>query len=124
MIGKGFESRGRRQRLRHRIGGTEFLRVRPSQEFHEHRVTFVLMGELFPRHGTAEQEMEMILVGQGGVIRIAPFLGIEVEADDEIGTDTLVDQLCPVADLPDAVEESFRLFLESPTPQAGAFLRK
>jgi len=54
----------------------------------------------------------MIFIAQGGVSRIAPGLGIEMQAEDEIRTDIIVDELRPTADLGDSVEKEFRFLLE------------
>jgi hypothetical protein len=71
------------------------------------------MGEFFSRHRSAEQEVEVVLVRQARSVRVAPLLGIEVEADDEIGTEALVDEPSAVADLGDTVEETLGFLLKS-----------
>jgi hypothetical protein len=59
--------------------------------------------------------MEVVLVGEARTRGIAPFLGVEVEADDEIRTKALVDEPSAVADLGDSVEETLGFLLKALT---------
>lgn len=124
VIGKGFQSSRRRQGPGYRVGGTQFLRMRPAEQFHQQGEAFVLMGEFFPRHGAAEQEVEVVLVGEGRARRVAPLLGVEVEANDKIGTESLVDEPGAVADLGDAIEKPLRFLLKTLARRGDSLLRE
>ena len=112
MIGKGLESRRGGEGTGDRVGGPEFLGMGASEELHQHREALILVAELLARHRPREKEVEMVRLGEGGVVGITPFLRIEVEADDEVGPDLLVHESGAVANLPDAVEEPLGLVLQ------------
>jgi len=57
--------------------------------------------------GTVEEDVEMGAGDQGGVFRVTPCFGVEVEAEHEVGLDGLVDKFGAGADFGGAVEEAF-----------------
>jgi len=81
----------------------------PAQKFEKHGVPLILMEQFRTRHGTTEEKVKMILIGENGMPGVSPFLGIEVEADDQIGADHPVDQASAITDLPDTVKQSLSL---------------
>ena len=68
--------------------------------------------------------MEVILIGEGWSRRITPLLGVKVEADHKIGSDTRVDQRGATADLSDPVKEALRFVLKSLARQRNTLILK
>ena len=94
------------------------------QQFHKHGVAFILMTEFRSRKGPGKNEMQVILVCQGGMQRVAPLLGIEMKADHKIRAYPFIDQLGAVADFAHAIEKALRLTLEDVRSGGDTFLLK
>ena len=113
MVDKGRKAGDCGQGSRDGLGGSEFLVMSSPEQLHQHGVAFILMQEFIARHIPREEKVEMVLIGEGRSRGIAPLLGIEMQADDEIGADHGIHQAGSVSDLADAIKQPLCLELQT-----------
>lgn len=81
-----------------------FLDGGAVEEFSEHVVFVVVVGELGPFVGAIGEDDEAAVAGEVGVVGVAPVVGVVVDADGEVGV-LFVDEVAAGANFGDAVEE-------------------
>lgn len=82
------------------IGEGQFRRVGTIEQLHQHVVALILIEKLLRAEGSGDEEMQMILVHQGGIGGVSPGFGVKMQADYDVGLDAFVDEPAPAADFP------------------------
>ena len=66
------------------ISNFDFLLISANQEMSQHLETLVIERELRFKIRAVYEEMQMILIDEGGVTFVAPCFGIKMKAEDEV----------------------------------------
>ena len=83
-----------------------FFGVGAVQELDEHLEALIVVGEFLGAPGSCDEEVEVVFGDEGGLGWVAPVLGVEMEAEDDIGADRVVNQHGAAADFARAVKKA------------------
>ena len=94
--------------FRHRrgdgVGQRQFLVVSAAQQPADHFETFVVKFQFLFQIGTVHEQMQMVVVDQRRIFRIAPPFGVEMQTKHEIGMQPCVYQNGATTNLAVAIE--------------------
>ncbi len=116
---------GRRRHLAgNDVGQRNLLEERAIKKFDEHVIPLVFVADFLAAQRPCDQEMQMILIHELRIIGVAPWLGVEMKADDHVRADDLIDQVRPSPDFCHAIKEPFAFLAEAFLVIGNALIRQ